>query len=250
MQHAADSRYAWTRLMVSLALMTIGSGAMYVMAVVLPAVQAEFGIARSSAALPYTLMMVGFGVGGILMGRLADRFSRRIVLRVSLDHYTAELHEEERGPGTWQPTLDGLIWLVRHGFNLAIAGRTLWPESDQAMRQGYARLFAEHEIPVDAADPQQLVLFPEMDEAADVPEISEGCWTILGKSPSSIMCASSRMVVKRKGEPRPVVAACTLIPYDPGFTMGETLTEASRPVRLNHPHCARFCVLGGASCSS
>jgi hypothetical protein len=64
------------------------------------------------------------------------------------------------------------------------------------------------------------------------------------------MCASSRMVVKRKGEPRPVVAACTLIPYDQGFTMGETLVEASRPVHLNHPHCARFCVLGGASCSS
>jgi hypothetical protein len=64
------------------------------------------------------------------------------------------------------------------------------------------------------------------------------------------MCASSRMVIKRKGEPRAVVAACTLIPYDPKFTMGETLAEASRPVRLNHPHCARFCVLGGASCSA
>jgi hypothetical protein len=89
-----------------------------------------------------------------------------------------------------------------------------------------------------------------MDATADVPEITEACWTILGKSPSSIMCASSRMVVKRRGEPRPVVAACTLIPYDPGFTMGETLAEASRPVRLNHPHCARFCVLGGASCSA
>ncbi|NUZ05488.1 MFS transporter [Piscinibacter koreensis] len=74
MQHAADSRYAWTRLGVSLALMTIGSGAMYVMAVVLPPVQAEFGVARSSAALPYTLLMIGFGFGGVLMGRLADRF--------------------------------------------------------------------------------------------------------------------------------------------------------------------------------
>ena len=54
--------------------MTIGSGAMYVVAVVLPAVQAEFGVARADASLPYTLMMVGFGVGGIVMGRLADRF--------------------------------------------------------------------------------------------------------------------------------------------------------------------------------
>jgi len=73
-QHEADSRYAWMRLMVTLALMTIGSGSMYVVAVVLPAVQAEFGVARADASLPYTAMMIGFGIGGILMGRLADRF--------------------------------------------------------------------------------------------------------------------------------------------------------------------------------
>jgi hypothetical protein len=89
-----------------------------------------------------------------------------------------------------------------------------------------------------------------MDAAADVPEISEACWGILGKSPASMMCASSRMVVKRKGAARPVVAACTLLPYDDSSRSGETLAEASRPVMLNHPHCARFCVLGGASCSA
>jgi MFS family permease len=69
-----DSRYAWARLAVVLALMTIGSSAMYVVSVVLPTVQAEFGVARADASLPYTLMMVGFGVGGVAMGRLADRF--------------------------------------------------------------------------------------------------------------------------------------------------------------------------------
>ncbi|WP_395700903.1 MFS transporter [Aquabacterium sp.] len=71
--HAADSRYAWTRLMATLALMTIGSAAMYVVSVVLPTVQAEFGAARADASLPYTLMMVGFGLGGVMMGKLADR---------------------------------------------------------------------------------------------------------------------------------------------------------------------------------
>ncbi|MBC7991830.1 MAG: MFS transporter [Rhizobacter sp.] len=60
--------------MVTLALMTIGSGGMYIVSVVLPSVQAEFGVARADASLPYTAMMIGFGVGGILMGRLADRF--------------------------------------------------------------------------------------------------------------------------------------------------------------------------------
>jgi MFS family permease len=70
----ADSAYAWRRLAIVLALMTIGSGAMYVIAVVLPAVQTEFGVKRADASLPYTLMMVGFGLGGIAMGKLADRF--------------------------------------------------------------------------------------------------------------------------------------------------------------------------------
>jgi MFS family permease len=68
-----DSRQAWLRLAAALAVMTIGSSAMYVVAVVLPAVQAEFGVARADASLPYTLLMVGFGLGGIAMGRVADR---------------------------------------------------------------------------------------------------------------------------------------------------------------------------------
>jgi hypothetical protein len=93
------------------------------------------------------------------------------------------------------------------------------------------------------------MLFPEMDATADVPEITEACWGILHKAPESVMCASSRMVVKRKGAARPAVVACTLLPYDPQFELGATLAEAMRPVALNHPHCARFCVLGGAACS-
>ena len=80
-------------------------------------------------------------------------------------------------------------------------------------------------------------------------EVVDACWGILGKDPAGIMCATSRMVVHRKGEPAPRVAACTLIPYDPGFDMGATLAEAAAPVKLNHPHCATFCVLGGAACS-
>jgi len=102
---------------------------------------------------------------------------------------------------------------------------------------------------IDPRDPARLVLFPEMDAQADVPEISSRCWHVLGKSPQDVMCASSRMVVKRKGAARPCVVACTLLPYDAGFELGRTLAEASGPVRLNHPHCARFCVLGQASCS-
>jgi MFS family permease len=69
-----ESLYACVRLGVSLALMTMGGVGMYAMAVALPYVQAEFQAARGDATLPYTLTMIGFGLGGILMGRLADRF--------------------------------------------------------------------------------------------------------------------------------------------------------------------------------
>jgi len=102
------------------------------------------------------------------------------------------------------------------------------------------------------------VLFPEMDETRDVPEITTECWRILDKSPASVMCASSRMVVKRKGAGAPAVLPCTLLAYDEAFEMGATLAQSltadggaldNGKVKLNHPHCARFCVLGGASCS-
>ena len=69
-----ESPYAWLRLIASLALMTISGVGMYAVAVVLPAVQAEFGITRSAASLPYVTTLIGFGLGGILMGRLSDRF--------------------------------------------------------------------------------------------------------------------------------------------------------------------------------
>ena len=76
----------------------------------------------------------------------------------------------------------------------SVAGRTCWDEPEESLRAGYAALFAEHGIRVDAHDPVQLVLFPEMDEAAEVPEITEACWGILGVSPQAVMCANSRMV--------------------------------------------------------
>src|SRR6266853_6801951 len=72
--HEAESPYAWTRLWVALALMTMGGSGMYSMAVVLPPLQSEFGIERADASLPFTLTMIGFGLGGVLMGRLSDRF--------------------------------------------------------------------------------------------------------------------------------------------------------------------------------
>ena len=180
---------------------------------------------------------------------LNDAYSDSLTLRVSLDHFTQALHEKERGEKTWDKTIEGLSWLSIHRFKLAIAGRTCWGETEDSEREGYARLFAEHGLSINADDPAQLVLFPEMDEHQDVPEITINCWDILGQDPNTLMCASSRMIVKRKGAQVPTVLPCTLLPYDPQFEMGSRLENATGDVKLNHPHCAKFCVLGGASCS-
>ena len=181
---------------------------------------------------------------------LKDRYQRSLVIRVSLDHYSRLLHERERGRRSWGPVFIGLSWLVEHGFVVHIAGRRFSGEPEAALRAGYARLFREYPLPIDAFDPTQLVLFPEMDRTRDVPEITMACWGILGVSPDAMMCASSRMVVKRKGAPHPAVVSCTLLPYHRQFELGATLREARGSVALNHPHCAQFCVLGGGSCSS
>ncbi|WP_297775699.1 radical SAM protein [uncultured Roseovarius sp.] len=180
---------------------------------------------------------------------LVTTWGDKLTLRISVDHWSEALHDEERGAGAFAKTLEGMCWLRDHGVRMTVAGRTVWGESEAQSRAGYAAFYAEHGFEIDAYDPAATVLFPEMDEAADVPEITTACWDILGKRPEDIMCASSRMVVKRRGAARPAVVACTLLPYAPEFELGETLAEAERDVALNHPHCAKFCVLGGASCS-
>jgi hypothetical protein len=189
---------------------------------------------------------------------LNERFPGGLTLRVSLDHHGQTLHETERGEKTWTKAVAGLDWLAASGFKVAIAARTCWGESEADTRAGYARLLAQRGWPVDAADPAQLVLLPEMDGRRDVPEITTRCWGILHKRPDDVMCAASRMVVKRKGAERPSVVPCTLLPYDSQFDMGATLADAAKAdggmfaagaVKLCHPHCSTFCVLGGGTCS-
>jgi len=181
---------------------------------------------------------------------LREKYGAQLVLRVSVDHYDLAHHEKERGPRSWQPAIDGLKWLSENGFNINIAGRTFWNETQEELRTGYGAMFTDIGLTIDSNDPVDLVLFPEMDEMADVPEITTACWNILDVSPDAMMCATSRMVVKRRGADKPVVMPCTLLPYDERFEMGGTLADAAADVPLNHPHCAKFCVLGGGACSA
>ena len=210
----------------------------------------EDTLSRGHQALVLTNAMKPMQQKSAALAELQKTHGDRLVLRVSVDHYTSPVHEAERGAGTWEPMINGLAWLRDQGFTLNIAGRNLTGEPEATLREGFARMFQDLELPLDSANPVDLVVFPEMDASADVPEITDACWGLLSVSPDDQMCASARMVVKRKGAAAPAVVACTLLPYDKQFELGATLKEADRPVRLNHPHCARFCVLGGASCSA
>ncbi|MEX0287031.1 MAG: radical SAM protein [Paracoccaceae bacterium] len=184
------------------------------------------------------------------LARLNAAYPGKLTLRISLDHFSAKLHDAERGPGSFDLSLEGMRWLHETGIKMAVAGRVEWAQSEADAREGFAALYAAEGFDIDPQSPMETVLFPEMDMSVDVPEITTACWSILNKSPNDVMCASSRMVIRRKGADSATVLACTLLPYAPEFEMGRTLEEAERPVHLNHPHCAKFCVLGGASCSA
>ena len=114
-EHLIDSAVAARRLLVTLALMTLGGSNMYVVAVVLPAVQAEFGVSRADASLPYTLMMIGFGVGGLFMGRWADRAGVHVPLM---------LGGICTGLGFIAASLSGSIWwfALAHGVLMGLLG--------------------------------------------------------------------------------------------------------------------------------
>lgn len=215
---------------------------------ILPMIEDALGAGRRVLVL--TNAMRPMMRWGERLAPLATVAGDRLTLRVSLDHHTRDVHDAERGQGSWDRAWEGLRWLRDQGFRLAAAGRRLAHEDETSARNAFSALFAAERLDIDAFNPGRLVLFPEMEPAADVPEITEACWGILHRAPSEMMCASSRMVVRRRGEETPVVVACTLIPYEPGFEMGRSLTDASGRVSLNHPFCAQFCVLGGASCSA
>ena len=180
---------------------------------------------------------------------LLKTYGKAMTIRVSVDHFKQTLHEEERGPDSWAPMIKGLRWLSRNKFQIDIAGRTRWGEGEDELRKGFAVLFQQQKICVDALDGTQLTLFPEMNDHTHVPEITTDCWNILGVAANDMMCATSRMVVKHKDQEQPSVMACTLLAYDEQFNLGTTLKQAAKSVHLNHPHCAKFCVLGGGSCS-
>jgi MFS family permease len=128
--HDIESPYAWMRLAVSLLLMTIGGSGMYAITVVLPRVQADFGVSRGDASLPYTLTLIGFGIGGVLMGRLSDRFGVWMPVMVGAVGLGAGYIAAGLAPGLWlfglaQGVLIGLLG-TSATFSPLVADTSQW----------------------------------------------------------------------------------------------------------------------------
>ena len=172
-----------------------------------------------------------------------------LTIRVSIDHYEKEKHEEIRGKNTYDVMMQGLKWLNENNFNYTLATRLLWNEKEEDLRKNFGTFIKNNNLRLDTNSPKELVTFAEMDEKIDTPEITTSCWDILNKDPNDIMCSWSRMVVRKKNSKNPSVIACTLLPYADEFDLGETLTNSLQKIYLNHKHCSKFCVLGGSSCS-
>src|SRR5438477_463837 len=118
----------------------------------LPAIL-ELALARGFRALVLTNAMKPMHKTKPALLGLRDRYGRRLTIRVSIDHYGPAVHQAERGPRSWAPTIDGLRWLAANGFAVAVASRRLSGESEAVLRQGFARLFDELGVAIDAADP-------------------------------------------------------------------------------------------------
>ena len=106
---------------------------------------------------------------------LHRQYGEKLTLRISLDHWSRVHHDAERGTGSYERTLEGMRWLRDIGIRMAVAGRIIWAESEAEAREGFARLFAEEGFAIDAADPGETVLFPEMDVRVEVP--AGASWT-------------------------------------------------------------------------
>jgi len=174
---------------------------------------------------------------------------KKLTLRVSLDHYSKEEHENIRGKNTWDKALKGICWLATNNFKINIASRII-NKNEELVRDGFAKLFKKNNLTIDAYNKNDLVLFPEMNSYSDTPEITTDCWDILNNNPKNMMCSNSRMIVKRREDSKTHIVSCTLIPFERDFSYGNNLKDSFKKIYLNHPFCSKFCVLGGASCSN
>ena len=142
---------------------------------------------------------------------LKREFYGQPTLRVSIDHFDATQHEEEEGPDTWAPMINGLKWLHQNKFLFHLARSTRWGEDERALQEAYQQKLTGFGINFDVDGPAALISFPEIDPVKAVPEITISCWDILGMEAENMICATSRMIVRHKGDSALSVMACKLL---------------------------------------
>lgn len=179
---------------------------------------------------------------------LAKEFGAAFSIRISLDDPHQDIYEKERGHNTYFTVISTLKLLSDNNINFSVAGRRLAEVTHEDRLKEYETLFRQRDITINLNE--NMVIFPEMSSATEIPEITTACWKILGVSPGSLMCANERMVIKKKGSDKLTFVPCTLLVNESKFEMGNSFKDSLNAVYLNHRFCAQFCVLGGASCSS
>ncbi len=142
MTHLPDSRYSWFRLFISLLLATLGGIGLWAPVVALPTVQAEFGVDRAGAAIPYTLTMIGFGLGGLFMGRMADRFGIMVPMCMGTLCLAFGFVAAAYAPSYWtfiaiQAGLIGFLGCATT-FGPLVADVSLWFQKRRGMAVGIA----------------------------------------------------------------------------------------------------------------
>ena len=174
----------------------------------------------------------------------------KLTLRISLDHFDRANHDTERGKGAFDKTLQGMNWLRDVGIRMHVAGRTVWGDSEATSRAGYSALFAQNGYDIDAFNPGVTVLFPELDERAEVPEITTACWGILeqGSQQFDVRLLAHGGQTQGRRAPRGfglhAFGLCAGIRIGNHFARGRTRRRA-QPSSLCEILCARWCQLLG-----
>ena len=145
--------------------------------------------------------------------------------------------------------INGLKLLHQKQFTFHLAGSTRWGEDERTLREPYRQKLTGFGITFDVDGPTVLISFPEIDPDKAVPEITISCWDILGVEFENMICVTSPVIVRRKGDPALLMMACKLLAFDLRFRLHSSLAQAQQPVSLNHPSCTMFCTLGRGSCS-
>ena len=235
--HTPDSRYAWLRLFATLALMTAGSSAMYVVAVVLPSVQAEFGVARADASLPYTLLMVGFGAGGVLMGRLADRHGVVVPLVIGAAGLAS---------GFIAAGLSGSIlqFALAHGVLLGLLGSSAT----------FAPLVADTSLWFVRRRGIAVAICASGNYLAGAlwPPIVQHLVETIGWRQAyiglGILCGIAMPLLALALRPRPPIAAAVSIPATAGIGTSNAAVPSQRPFGLSLAHAQTLLCIAGVAC--